>query len=721
MGYYLAVTKNIALQHDKLVFNEKMITVLDKDGDTLQSAYAISARQSIPLEEIPRHTQNAFIATEDKRFYKHNGFDYYRIGGAILRNLKAGGFREGASTISQQLIKNTHLTQEKTVKRKLQEWKLTKELEKRYSKEQILEKYLNTIYFGHNCFGISSAADFYFHKKTQDLTLAESAILAGLVKSPNRYSPFKNTELCQNRMRCVLKAMQNNGYIQESEYAQAVNTAIPTQKKDNQNKGYLHFVFDELTRIADEYRFTVGGRIEIKTFLDQNLQKEMESLAESFSESDKTFIVLENGAVGVSAYVSSVGNISRLPGSLIKPLLVYAPALEKDILSPATPILDEKINYAGYQPRNYDNCYHGYVSVRECVEKSLNIPAVKVLDSMGIEQAAAYMKKMQLAVPDEDKSLALALGGMKNGFPLSKLAAAYANFTNGGIYQPAAFISEITINGRIVYKRKDTKERIFSEETAYLMTDILKSVTQKGTAKKLRTLPFEVAAKTGTVGTENGNTDAYALSFTTKNTAAVWLGNADNRPIEQTGGGKPCELLLKINEYLYENKNQETLPKNFSMPKTVQRIALDKNIYETEHALWRADDLAPSSYTFSELFKTNKIPLNKSTSFSSPKISAPEIHYENGKTTILFKESSPEYYTYKIERKDENSCVVLYNGSFIKRYTDNTPQANKKYIYTITPFYKTNSGTPITLPAVNTKGFNESKKEEPPLSDWWLK
>ena len=398
LGYYLAVTKNVALDPQKLILNEKNIVLYDKNRDVVKGVSSFSPTQTVTIEDIPQHVQNAFICCEDKRFYKHNGFDALRFGKAVLNNLKAGSFKEGASTISQQLIKNTHLSQEKTIKRKFQEWKLTRQLEKRYTKEEILAKYLNTIYFGHNCFGIVSAADFYFQKTPNELSLADGAILAGLVKSPNNYSPYKNPERCKIRKESVLALMQKNGKISEKERKSALAEPLPVLDSFSRNTGFSHFVFDELTSLSEQYGFTVGGKVEIETYLDQNLQNELEELANGITDTDKTVMVLDNQQHLFKACVSSVGNIQRLPGSLIKPLLVYAPALEENILSPATPILDEKINYAGYSPENYGGKYYGYVSMREAVEKSLNIPAVKTLESIGVERAAKYTSHLHLPI-----------------------------------------------------------------------------------------------------------------------------------------------------------------------------------------------------------------------------------------------------------------------------------------------------------------------------------
>lgn len=715
-GYYFAVTSSVSLQSEKLSFREENITVYDGEGTPVNACLQNGETYTVPYAEIPSHTKQAFIDTEDKRFFSHNGYDYRRVIKAALSNLKSGRFQQGASTISQQLIKNTHLSQEKTLKRKLREWKLTKQLERRYSKEEILEKYLSVIYFGHNCFGLRSAARFYFGKEVNELDLADSAILAGLVKSPNHYSPFKNPENCAKRKAVVLSLMIKNGSITEAERQAALKKDLPkTQTSHKQENGYLHFVFDELATLSQQHSFTVGGNIQIYTQFDAKLQNALRELANNYTQSDKTLSVLDATTHSFKACVSSVGDIRRLPGSLLKPLLVYAPALEENLISPATPILDEKINYAGYSPNNFDGKFYGYLSARECVAKSLNIPAVKILETLGVEKGARYLQKLGLTVDKEDYSLALALGGMKNGYTLNDLLSAYSCLANGGAYSPCGFITEIKIDGEQVFLRNPTESRVFSQESAYLMTDMLKSAATTGTAKKLRTLPFDIAAKTGTVGTDKGNTDAYALSYTMKDIVGVWLGNADNRFIDCTGGGLPCNFLLQINEYLYKNN----VPVTFEKPNGILEIALDKPSYYDTHTMLLADSAAPAEYRFYELFKKQCAPKTKSEIFSNPVIIQPTVHFENGKISIRFHEKSPKFYQYKIERYDNSKQTTVYFGKYTQTFIDENIQANKKYIYTITPVYNGREGKPVILPTVSTAKGESPPNEEILNKDWW--
>lgn len=726
IGYYFAVTKDATLQPNKLVLTEKSLCIYNRDDMPVKNIASVLPKQTVGFSEIPNHTKLAFISVEDKRFYSHNGFDVKRILSASLKNIKAHSYKQGASTISQQLIKNTHLSNEKTLKRKLQEWKLTRQLERRYTKEEILEKYLNSIYFGHSCFGITSAADFYFGKTPQELSIADSAILAALVKAPNNYSPFKKPENCQKRKLCVLNCMFQNNAITEKEKQEALAEPLPKQRNNTTLKDYFHFLFDELSNIAEQKNFTIGGKVEIYSHLDETLQTELQTLANTYQESDKSILVLDNNTHGYKACISTVGNIQRLPGSLIKPLLVYTPAMEESLITPATPVLDEKINYNGYTPENYNGEYHGYTSVRECVEKSLNIPAVKILSSLTVKKGVEYLRKLSLPVEENDYSLALALGGMKNGYTLKQLIDAYSVYANEGSFIQGNFIKKILINGTCVYQQNNKEKQVFSKENSYLMTDILKSTAKNGTAKKLRNLPFDIAAKTGTVGTKKGNTDAYAISLTKNDLVGVWIGNQNNDYIQSTGGGIPCNLLLRINEYLYNEyqKKNQSIPA-FQQPKNVMLVALDKSAYYDTHTLLLADKQSPIEYQFNELFHVETIPKQASIAFSTPTIQPPKISFKGGIITLKLPENAPRFYEYKIEKYNyatHNTYAkhsTLYFGKYLESIQDDDIQPNTEYVYTVTPIYNSNTGKTVTLPKISTKRKEINNDTFSSEKNWW--
>ena len=569
--YYAAVTHNVKLNPEKLLMPEAQICAYDKNGALLPCAGSFDHRATVQINELPAYLPAAFINTEDKRFYKHNGFDVVGICRAALKNTKSKSFKQGASTISQQLIKNTHLTLEKTIDRKLKEFKLTKQLERKYSKSEILETYLNTIYFGHSCYGIEDAASFYFNKSASELDVAESALLAGLVKAPNHYSPFKNQEKAYARRKTVLGLMKEQGTIDETTYKNAIDAPLPTTFSQNSNKTYLNFALQEMDEIFEKQGLIPCGKIEIFTYYSQPVQDLLQARTNDF-DSDKTFVVINNETHGIEGYYSSVSNVKRSPGSLIKPLVVYAPAFEEGLLSPASPILDAPTDFYGYSPKNYNNKYYGYVSARDALAKSLNVPAVKTFNALTANKANEYARKMQLEIPENDKTLAYSLGGMEHGYCFQNILDGYTAMANAGMYAESTFIKEIKMNENTVYTAPDEERYVYSPETAYLITDVLKTAVSDGTAKKLRHLSFPVAAKTGTVGSGAKNTAAYTVAYTSEHTIGIWLGNANNKEINTTGGGAPCDICCSMLESLYASHS----PDDFEKPTLVQEIAIDK-------------------------------------------------------------------------------------------------------------------------------------------------
>ncbi len=727
IGYYFSVTSGVSLSPKKLTINENTAQIYDYKDKQVANASTLVSQEITAISSIPDHTKYAFIDTEDRNFFSHNGFNVKRIAKAFLNNFRTASFKEGASTISQQLIKNTHLSQQKTIKRKLQEFKLTYELEKNYSKNDILEKYLNTIYFGHSCFGITSASRFYFDKSPSELTISESAILAGLVKSPNNYSPFKNLEKCENRRNVVLNGMYKMQHLTLDELTHAKSEQLPTEPSlDKGNKHYFSAVFDELENLAETHNFSVGGKLSIHTYLNEELQDFLEKQAKN-TDCDCVFSILDNATHGISAYHKTAKINARPPASIIKPLAVYAPAIEENLLCPATPLLDEKISFSGYEPKNFDGKYLGYVSAREALSKSLNIPAVKLLNTLGVKKSAEYLEKLSLPITEQDQTLALALGGMQNGFTLNELVGAYSTFASNGYFTPPAFIKSVYIDGEKVFERKENKTQVFSESTVYLITDMLQTAVKDGTAKKLRALPFDISAKTGTNGVDGKILDAYALSYTTANTIGVWLGNANNAPIEYTGGGKPCDILYKINEFISELTPFRENLTSFSAPTTVKTIKLDRIEYENSKRLLLADDISPQEFVFQELFQEQLVPTQKATHFSNPNIPTPKIQLKNGVVDIMFDINTPKFYTISVKKHyaSHNTYVThstLYEGSIPTSLTD-TLDDDKVYAYSVTPYYKDIAGKQIFLPSISLSGKKSPIIPDAPpdiiKKDWW--
>ena len=695
--FALIATANVKLEPEKLHTESAQVQLLASDGEKIASP-----KQYVGLETLPSHLPAAFVAVEDKRFYAHGGLDVLRIGKAALKNIASFSFREGASTISQQLIKNTHLSGEKTIRRKLKEWKLTRQLEKNYSKEQILELYLNSIYFGHSAFGVGSAAQYYFGKDAGELVPAESAMLAALVRSPNRYSPFRDGAACKERRDLVLALMEEQGVLSAQEAKEAKETPLPQTPHENKTSSYVRLVFEELSEVFPE--LASEDKLVVETYFDRALQEKMETYP---AESGCALIAAENKTHALIAYHTTAGEIRRSPASLIKPLGVYAPALEEGLLSPATPLLDEPVSYGGYSPKNYDGKCAGYVSAREALSRSLNIPAVKVMNSLSPQKSARYLRAMGLPVPKEDETLPLALGGMREGFTMKELSSAYLTLSDGGLFAPAKCIKRVRDeSGSVLYERAEEKRRVFSEETCYLLSDMLHTAATEGTAKKLRTLPYFVSAKTGTGGTEKGNTDAYAMGYTSEHTLGVWLGNSDNSPISATGGGEPANELHALFKALY----RERQPAPPARPEGVVEAALDKEEYENKHRLVLADPVAPAVLTTKELFSAAHLPQTVSDRFSMPRIETPHIFVKNG--VVCIRLCLTQYYDYEVKREGGGENKLIYRGKWRETICDGSVRAGVRYTYTVTPFYGEKAGESVALPSVC---LDEGQLPE----DWW--
>ncbi len=700
--YFLSVTRDVTLDPQKLALDTACIALYDGRGEHMEETTAEPALYAA----MPEHLTRAFVAVEDKRFFQHNGFDYRRIVKAALKNISTLSFREGASTISQQLIKNTHLTSEKTVTRKLKELKLTRMLEKNYTKEDILERYLNSIYFGHSAFGIGEAAYFYFEKQPEELVPAESALLAALVKSPNRYSPFKDAEACLARRNFVLKLMHEQGYLDDTAYSTALTVPLPASPHPLGHRSfYPSLVYEELSEIFPDAETGELGVLRIYTAFDPDLQESLEQIP---AESGIVAVVRDNRENSIKAIRTTVGLPRRLPASTIKPLLVYGPAIEENLISPATPILDEKTNFGGYTPEDAGGVSGTYVSARQALAKSINIPAVKLLNALGVDRGAAYLEKMQLELSREDRTLAAALGGVQEGFSLPALVDGYATLANGGLYRPSGTILRIeNARGDVLYEHHVRDERVYSEDTAFLVTDMLKTAAKEGTARKLKSLPFDVAAKTGTNEVNGLNLDAYTIAYTTEDTVGVWMGNADNTPIQITGGGLPANAVKEIMAKLYEKHT----PAAFSRPQSVVRLPYDGEAYEKEHRVLRADPAAPPLIDPEEYFRATALPTEQSTRFSRPSIKMPQIYVKNGSVNIVLCQT--EYYDYVIKRENRGTVATIYSGEFRTNICDNTVEPGESYLYTVIPYYQGNEGMPALLPRVQISSPSALPE------DWW--
>ena len=713
---FFSVTSGVTLNTEALSESATAVHITDRSGAILADISA-GGKETVAAEEIPDHVKQAFVATEDKRFYAHRGVDPKRMLKAAYKNLLSRSFKEGASTISQQLVKNTQLSGEKTLSRKMKEIRLTFALEKLYSKDEILGCYLNAIYFGHSAFGIGNASDFYFHKPVSELTVAEGAMLAGVIPPPNRYSPFVSPTLCKARRDLVLKNLFTQGYIDAATYEDALSTPLPTQSSAC-DKPYLDLVYAELGEIMERERLTIEQCVQVRSYIDPSVQALLEGLPQA--ECDRVYAVIGNEDCGVKGYYSTCGNIVRSPASAIKPLAVYAPALEENLIFPCTPIPDKKTDFNGYSPSDYGGETGGYLSAKEALAKSANIPAVHVLNALGTERSCAYLQKLGIAVPAEDMALTLALGAMQRGTDLLTLCGGYTAFANYGLYRAPRFIAEITDgNGKPLYTAEPHSERVFAEDTAQLMNGMLEYTAKSGTAKALRSLPFAVCAKTGTGGTNAGNTDAYTLAYTTQDTVGAWYGNRNNEKITMTGGGIPCRTVKRILESLYPERFPEPFRENH-----IATVRIDKSAYTNAQRILLADPIAPVCSVLFTKCKKSYPPTERSDYYSHPTVKKPTLQYDGERVTICMEKNTP--FRYRIFRQCGDEEYVMQDGAKTV-FCDTDLMDECIYEYTVIPYYRAEngkeySGKAIRLPKVTTKKERiriPERKHSITEKPWW--
>ncbi len=672
LGSAIKSAKNVNFDKNLLISSSSKIEIYNKNNELIKNN---SSNKIIDYENLPSHVKNAFISIEDKQFYNHHGLNYKRIFKSMLNNLKSGYLKEGGSTISQQLIKNTHLGNEKTFDRKIKEIVLTKKLEKNFSKDDILETYLNVIYFGNNAYGLENASFAYFNKPASELSINESAILAGLIKAPTKYSPILNPENCLKRKNLVLSEMLKDGHISQEEYDENVNKNIELCLNKNTIKNiYEQAVIQSAEKILnmDEQQMKVNG-VKIYTYLDEELQSKLIEIVNDpkfyhknkyGNIADSSAVVIDNETGGINAFYGkcdyNLVNIKRQPGSTIKPILVYAPALEDGKICPETPILDEKINVDGYSPKNVGGVYHGYVSVQEAIEQSLNIPAVKIMQDEGIEKCKNFAKNAGVNFDGEGNNYALALGGFKFGMDIIDLSNTFVPFALDGNFVKASFIKKIECPFGTLFENMETKNKIMSDETAYLMTKMLISGAKKGTSMRLKNLPFTVAGKTGTVGIKNTNlnTDVYSCAYTKNKTCGVWLGNTSyktefNLEGSNNGGTYATSMLKEILISSFDKDKDN----NFAVPSGIERINIDEACLENEHEIKLAGVNTPPIYKktieINKKFNNFKV----STTYSNPQPTTFEIKLENKKPKITFDAKS--YLIYKIMRIEEDQTTCL--------------------------------------------------------------
>ncbi|WP_274310475.1 transglycosylase domain-containing protein [Solibacillus daqui] len=528
--------------------------IYDQNGD-IASKISNSNIEGVSIEEIPKEVIHAVISTEDQRFYKHNGVNYIGIIRAFFQNLISGEVVAGGSTITQQLAKNVFLTHERTFTRKIKELILTKKIERTYTKDEIMERYLNQIYFGEGAWGIQRAAQTYFGKDVSELSLSESAILAGLIKAPSVLSPIKNLDKAVERRNIVLTLMKNEGYIDQSDVEKAKKQTIVLESKkfDDKYKGkYPYYVDHIIEEAIQKYDLTenevLSGGLHFYTELNPTIQNATEEVYENgnlFPESQKDQLIQSGGIFinpstgGINALVGGRGEhtfrgfnhatqLIRQPGSIMKPLAVYTPALEQgydtfDLLE------DNPLNIDGYQPTNYDKQYRGQVTMYDAVVNSYNVPAVWLLNKMGLDYGINAVERFGIPLIEEDHGLGLALGGMSKGTSPLLMAQAFSTFANNGLMVEAHAIKKIEdANGNLLGEWQKNATQVTEPDVAQKMTYMLKGVVNEGSGIKAQVEGVEIAGKTGTTQlpflADGGAKDHWFVGYTPQLVGAIWLG-----------------------------------------------------------------------------------------------------------------------------------------------------------------------------------------------------
>ena len=682
--------------------------IYDGQSDVVTRLHGVQDRTWVSVSELQPSTVYAFISAEDARFFEHEGVDVIRIAGAVVADIKAGSYVQGASTISQQLIKLSHLTSEKTISRKAEEAALAYEMERQYSKEDILEMYLNYVYFGGGYYGIEAAAEGYFGVHASDLTLDQSAMLAGILKSPSGYAPHINYAASINRRNNILRLMRDYGYITDDEKKQA-SARRPTILHDKREE-YSGYYTDAVTKSAaalmgitvDEL---IRGGYNIYSAMDSDIQhycEEMFKNGELFpaEDSEAAIVVLEPSTgmvvamVGGRSYTGGISfnratDIRRQPGSVIKPVIAYAPAFEYLNYTAADMILDEETTFADYTPSNYGNKYYGWVTVREAVTKSLNVPAVKTLSEVGVERAKDFAKRCGIEFDDKDDSLALALGGFTYGVSPLQIAGAYSCFASGGIYNTPTLIKKITDrNGLTVYEYRQDSRRVMSEANAYILTSMLKSVVTEGTGHRLNTLDIPIAGKTGTVGLANGNRDAWMAGYTPEYTAVVWQGYDSDRlgllPSSATGGTYPALMLYELFNHIYPDGRSG----DFEKPESVKQYSIDAKTLKKQHKVVLANAMTPQSSRVTEYFTEETAPEDVSGYWAVPG-SAQNLLAMREEGGVMVSFDCPDdfgmYTLWRSEAGKAEKPLMTWNGreGHIE-YIDAAVKPGKGYRYRVT-------------------------------------
>lgn len=557
--------------------------IYDINGNELANVHAEQNRVPVKIDKIPEHLKDAFIAVEDVRFYEHAGVDPKGIMRAVMANITNKGVSEGGSTITQQLAKNAYLTQDRTMKRKIQEVFLALQLERKYTKDEILELYLNQIYFGQGAYGVQAAAKTYFGKNVEDLDLNECAMLAGIPKSPNYFSPLNNLQAAQERKGVVLEQMAKYGYISSSTAAKtkAENLNLVKSQPQSDNHFASYFIDYVTQQMIEKYGADAVYQegLKIYTTLDKDMQQAAEAAMQNLpnystdgsgnKQPQGALVAIEPSTGYIKAMVGGRGTdqfnratmAERQPGSAFKPF-VFAAALENG-LTPSSTVEDKPINIGGWQPQNYSRNFSGTVTMRYVAEHSLNVPTVRIAQEVGMDKIIYLAEKMGISTfvkegAANDMNYAVTIGGMTKGVTPLEMTSAYGTFANDGVHvAPVAIVKVVNQKGEVLEEAHPKSEQAIKKTSANELTSMLMGVIARGTGTGAN-IGRPAAGKTGT--TDNYQ-DAWFVGYVPDLVAGVWVGCDDNSRMGNMTGGTTPAAIWKA----FMSKAVQSMPnKNFS-------------------------------------------------------------------------------------------------------------------------------------------------------------
>ncbi|MFJ8086744.1 transglycosylase domain-containing protein [Lysinibacillus sp. NPDC095746] len=626
----------------------------DKNGD-LFATIGAENRKYVKYEDIPEDMINAILATEDVRFFEHGGMDFYRLGGAILANFRDGFGAQGASTLTQQVVKNSFLQNEKKLKRKAQEAWLSFQLERKYTKEEIFEMYFNKMLMSGRVYGFGTAAQYFYGKELKDLTLDEEALLAGLVQRPNAYNPLKNPELAEKRRNTVLGLMYQHGKITKAQMEEAKKVNVQagladdaTRQKFSGSKydAFLDVVINELEKNGDGSAMAEG--IKVYTTLDPKAQQIVENIMNDDSnfptkeiQSGVTVVDTKSGQIqaigGGRNYGAERGwnyayDLHHQPGSTMKPLLDYGPAIENLKWSTGQTLVDEPMKYSSSDQTitNWDNKYMGAITARKALYASRNVPAVKALQEVGIDKAKEFIGRLGIDAKNVYESDAI--GGGDITMSPTQMAASFAAFGNNGVYtDPHSIIKIVYRDGKTTKDYKPESNVAMSDYTAYMVTDMLRDVVgnkpdASGTAANVPGL--DIAGKTGTTNYSRADfnkhnlpdtsvPDSWFAGYTSNYSIAIWSGYEKHfDPITTWDERRlPQHLFKQIMKEI--SANVET--PRFKKPSSVVEATIEAGT----KPLKLASNFTPSEKRRTELFVRGTEPKDVSDEYAMPELASP--------------------------------------------------------------------------------------------------